>query len=120
MPKQKESAPEYRWRGTQREFVSLAEGEMIEGVYVKRDATQYGPVYKIRTGDGIKMLSGNRAQLDSLFDDIESDPDFAGGPFGHYIAVRRLENTKSSSGRRVAQYELAHVYEKCPKGCTPF
>jgi len=112
---------EYKWRSTKREFISLKEGQQIEGVYLGQAESQFGACYKIRTPDGIKLLSGNRAQLDGLFEDLHSSPDeFPKGPEGHYIAVRRLEDTESKSGRTVGQYQLAHVIDKCSPPCVPF
>ncbi|MFA5430363.1 MAG: hypothetical protein WC329_04320 [Candidatus Omnitrophota bacterium] len=115
--------PNISWRKPSKpHFVKLAEGEMVEGVFQGMVKTQYGPGYKfIDEGGNYFTLGGNRAQLDQIFAETLGNPEGFNGDtvIGHYIGVRRLEDTKSKSGRTVAQYEIGHFFDKCPRGCKP-
>jgi hypothetical protein len=84
-------------------------------------ATQFGPGYRFKIGKEMKILSGNRAQLDALFDDLKmNDEDFPGGLTGHLLKVSRLRgNLKTKAGRTVGQYEIEHIFDGCPHGCKP-
>lgn len=104
-------------------FVSLAEGESVEGVFLGVSASQYGPTYKFKGPEGERFqLSGNRVQLDQIFADLMADPDgFEDQSIvGHYLIVERIEDQTSKSGREVAQFKLGHLFDECPKKCVPF
>lgn len=102
-------------------FIKMKEGEVISGIFSEIVQTRYGPGYKFRdlqTG-AYFTLGGNRAQLDQLFAEVMENPEgFIGDTIkGHAIAIKRMENTQSGSGRKVAQFALAHLFSVCPKGC---
>lgn len=101
-------------------FIKLRAGARVSGVFMCKHTTQYGPAYKFRDDKGeIFSLGGNRAQLDQIFDELLGNPQgFIGDTIiGHYLIVERGQDTESHSGRKVAQYQIGHVLDKCPKGC---
>jgi hypothetical protein len=103
----KPSAPEY---------IKLRANQTLEGLYLGPAVSNFGICYKFRLDDGrIVRLGGNRVQLDSLFQEVETLPDFKGDLAGHYLEVRRGADVESKSARRVAQYEIGHVVPRCPK-----
>lgn len=100
-------------------YVGLAEGQSITGVFIGVSEGQFGPAYKFRVEDGIIHLSGNRHQLDSIMDEVVQDAEgFQDGTaFGHTFTVRRAKNIKTEAGRTVGVYTVEHIMP-CAKGCN--
>jgi hypothetical protein len=108
------------FRHTKPIFVTLKEGESIAGVFLGIVGTQYGTCYKIKTAEGIRLLAGNRFQLDQIIDEMRFDSEEfpSGGLEGHCLEVKRLsESVGLEKGRTVAQYEVSHLIDGCPFGC---
>lgn len=102
-------------------FEKLKAGDMVQGIFVGVVTTRFGPGYKFRHYDKDEYFTvgGNRAQLDQIFQEVMGNPQGYNGDtiIGHAIALKRDADTQSGSGRKVAQYMIAHVFSKCPKGC---
>jgi hypothetical protein len=101
-------------------FVTLKEGEKITGLFLGEEQSHFGPVYKLKTADGNRLLAGNRFQLDSLLKDMRNDSEEfpSGGLEGHLLEISRLiENVQLEAGTIVAQFEVAHLIDGCPYGC---
>lgn len=116
------STPSTKWFKPQApNFVKLKEGNSVEGIYLGPGHSQYGISYKFYDPD-TKVnftLGGNRAQLDQVFAELAANPQgFVGDSIiGHYLIVMRLPAVESKQGRKVAQFQIGHVLDKCPKGC---
>jgi hypothetical protein len=95
------------------EFVKLVVGETVTGVYLGTRPSQYGPTYRFQNGDKVQVVSGNRAALDNLMDQVN-----AANMKNHLMTVERLPDDESASGRKVNQYRIGHISEGCP-GCNP-
>lgn len=103
-------------------FISLKEsGQFVEGIFLGVIQGRYGPGYRFRTADGEVILGGNRVQLDRMLADeqVNNDEYAHGTPVGHFIVIMREDDVESKGGQNVAQYAIAHDYERCPFRCNP-
>lgn len=101
-------------------FVKLKPGEAYNGVFLGVVKTRFGDGYKFQNEEGkIFTIGGNRAQLDSIFQELLGNPQgFIGDTIiGHALIVARETDTQSSQGRKVAVYAIGHDKAHCPKGC---
>lgn len=119
---QRKAAPAAKvYKHVKPEFTKIGEGQSIEGVFLGDFQSQFGIAYRIRTGEGIKCVGGNRYQLDAILADMRSDSEaFPKGLEGHLIRITRLTDEKLKGGHSVGRYEVSHVFEGCPMGCIPF
>lgn len=108
------------YKSHRREFIKLEQGQNIEGIWFGTVKTRFGPAYRLVTKDGIQYLGGNRVQLDAIIEEMQLDSEgFPDGIAGHLIQIRRLEGSATSEkGYEVALYEIAHLVDDCPKGCS--
>lgn len=102
-------------------YVSLKEGEILEGIFITQQQGRFGSQYAFKVGQEIKVLSGNRFQLDAIFMEMQLDGDaFPSGLAGHLLRVSRGQTVKIEGGKTVGQYSIEHIFEGCPHKCTPF
>jgi len=102
-------------------FMKLIEGEQVEGIFLGCGTSQFGVCYRFSGEGGVVFtLGGKRAQLDQIFTELMGNPEgFIGDTIiGHRLAIRRLSNVLSKTGRKVGVFEVGHVVENCPKQCS--
>lgn len=109
-PAKKTTKPDRWFEPAKPEFIKLEVGETIEGIYIGRQSSQFGPVYRFQNGQKMLALSGNRVSIDGIMDQVE-----AANMKGHFLVVERRNNEQSQRGRTVHQYRVGHIPDGCPQ-----